>query len=522
MQRELFRLDCSREGLPSSLRFHTHVLAAAAGAGLALALPALYRRLRSAARASTRRGTATAASFTVSTACDVDTAVRGACARGLLTPASTLDDHPLGFFYDLDAYEACLASLRSAFPSHWLHATAVKTNPLAGLLRLSLAAGHGAECASMGEVQHCMRLGFKGSAIVYDSPCKTRAELRFALEQGLHLNIDNMLELERVRQLVEELGGTEGASRGVIGLRINPLVGAGKVASLSVSTRRSKFGVVLPPEDGPEREAVVEALCEASFIDALHVHTGSGGMTLAQMAEGAGAATRLAAEVNARRRQRRAGAAPSISVIDIGGGLPVVWGSERQIGFDEYAAALREAAPALFDGSSFRRVVTEFGAVLNCQHAWCGAVVETTKPTDGGGMIAMIHAGSDLFMRQCYAPGMRAPHPVTAYEPGGTPKQGPSLAHDVAGPLCFGGDVVCPAVELPGPLSAGDIVVLHEAGGNCLSMATSHCSRRRPPVYGYRAVGTADTDPSGVRDGLCFTQLSSGTTLDQVLAVWAD
>lgn len=502
----------------------SHIIAAAAGACFAVVLPALYRRLRFTARASTRRGATAAtasASFTVSTACGVDAAVHGACARGLLAPAATLDDHPLGFFYDLDAYEACLASLRTAFPSHWLHATAVKTNPLSGLLRVSLAAGHGAECASMGEVQHCLRLGFKGSAIVYDSPCKTLPELRFALEQGLHLNIDNMLELERVRQLVDELGGTEGAGRGIIGLRINPLVGAGKVASLSVSTRRSKFGVVLPPEDGPEREAVVEVLVEASFIDALHVHTGSGGMTLAQMAEGAGAATRLAAEVNARRRQRRAGTAPSISVIDIGGGLPVVWGSDRQIGFDQYAAALREAAPALFDGT-FRRVVTEFGAVLNCRHAWCGAVVETTKPTDGGGMIAMIHAGSDLFLRQCYAPGMRAPHQVTAYEPDGTPKQGPLLAHDVAGPLCFGGDVVCPAVKLPGPLRAGDIVALHEAGGNCLSMATSHCSRRRPPVYGYCAALTADADPTGVRDGLCFTRLSSGTTLDQVLAVWAD
>jgi hypothetical protein len=29
-------------------------------------------------------------------------------------------------------------------------------------------------------------------------------------------------------------------------------------------------------------------------------------------------------------------------------------------------------------------------------------------------MIAMIHAGSDIFARQCYAPGMRAHHPVTA------------------------------------------------------------------------------------------------------------
>ena len=76
--------------------------------------------------------------------------------RGLLAPATTLDDQPLGFFYDLDAYEATLASLREAFPAHWFHASAVKTNPLAGVLRLARAAGHGAECASIGEVEHAL------------------------------------------------------------------------------------------------------------------------------------------------------------------------------------------------------------------------------------------------------------------------------------------------------------------------------------------------------------------------------
>ena len=55
-------------------------------------------------------------------------------------------------------------------------------------------------------------------------------------------------------------GGGGGGGASVIGLRINPLVGAGAVGLLSVSTRKSKFGVVLPQEQGEEREAVVAAL----------------------------------------------------------------------------------------------------------------------------------------------------------------------------------------------------------------------------------------------------------------------
>ena len=94
---------------------------------------------------------------------DVADALRGACRRGLIAPANSLDDHPLtthAFFYDLDEFDSNLATLRQAFPPHWHHATAVKTNPLAAMLRRSLAAGHGAECASIGEVQHgARRLG---------------------------------------------------------------------------------------------------------------------------------------------------------------------------------------------------------------------------------------------------------------------------------------------------------------------------------------------------------------------------
>ena len=74
---------------------------------------------------------------------------------------------------------------------------------------------------------------------------------------GVHLNADNLQELERVRACLQDMaasggGGGGGGGASVIGLRINPLVGAGAVGLLSVSTRSSKFGVVLPQERGAE------------------------------------------------------------------------------------------------------------------------------------------------------------------------------------------------------------------------------------------------------------------------------
>ena len=463
-----------------------------------------------------------ASSTNLPTEASVDAAVRGACARGLLATAKSVDDHlPLGFFYDLDAFEANMASLRHAFPPHWHHATAVKTNPLSALLRLTRDAGHGAECASIGEVQHVLRQGFAPDVVVYDSPCKTEAEIRFALERGVHLNADNLQELERVRVCLQDLqdlpaggGGGGGGARGasVIGLRINPLVGAGAVGLLSVSTRKSKFGVVLPPEQGAEREAVVAALTAAEFVTCVHVHTGSGGMTLGQMAQGAAAAAALAAEVNARRAA--AGVASRIHVLDVGGGLPVSWGSGTQRpSWDDYSAALREGAPELFRPAAFTRVVTEFGAAMHCKFGFLASRVEITKPTDGGGQIAMIHAGSDLFLRACYAPHMRGAFPVTAYTAEGGRKRGEGegeggtvrvVTQDIAGPLYFAGDVVVPAVSLP-RLEPGDVVALHEAGGIQHPLPL-HGALLAPPPPPYTA--TAPPPPAPTRRqtrGACAT-----------------
>lgn len=55
--------------------------------------------------------------------------------------------------------------------------------------------------------------------------------------------------------------------------------------------------------------------------------------------------------------------------------LPVSWGREQTPTWEEYAAALRACAPTLFD-ATFRRVVTEFGAALNCRYGWLASVVE--------------------------------------------------------------------------------------------------------------------------------------------------
>jgi diaminopimelate decarboxylase len=61
----------------------------------------------------------------------------------------------------------------------------------------------------------------------------------------------------------------------------------------------------------------------------------------------------------------------------------------------------------------------------------------------------------------------------------------PLSVQNVAGPMCFGGDVIGSRVALP-TMTAGDFVVVHDSGSNTLSMFSRHCSRPAPAVYGYR------------------------------------
>lgn len=92
-----------------------------------------------------------------------------------------------------------------------------------------------------------MNNGFDSSKIVYDSPCKTRKEIRFCLEKGVRINLDNLQEVDTVRVILQDnpVLSLKAIDNSLIGLRINPQVGAGSIIETSTATSTSKFGVGL-------------------------------------------------------------------------------------------------------------------------------------------------------------------------------------------------------------------------------------------------------------------------------------
>ncbi|MFE0103200.1 diaminopimelate decarboxylase [Streptomyces sp. NPDC059009] len=422
-----------------------------------------------------------------------DQAVRAAVEQGLVGPAV-----PLVGLLDVTGIRSGAAALRAAFDevvapgTPVLHAFAVKATPLVPVLRLLRDAGIGAEVASPGELALARAAGVPPARTVLDSPAKTPAELREALALGIAVNADNPQELARIDALVQSA-----PSRSPLGLRVNPQIGGGSIGALSTATETSKFGV--PLRDEGAREWVVRAYLDRPWLTRLHAHSGSQGMPLEKMVRGVAATYELAEEINERAGRRQ------VDTVDIGGGLPVNFGSDEESPtFAQYARRLKSRVPGLLDGRY--GLVTEFGRSLLAKHGTVLARVEYAKEA-GGRRIAVTHAGVQVAARTVYAPEAW-PLRVAAYDASGRPKSGAAVGQDVAGPACFAGDLLAENRPLP-VLEQGDYVAALDTGAYYFAHHYSYNSLARPGIYGFTA------EPGGAAK---FAVVRAAQTLDEIVA----
>jgi diaminopimelate decarboxylase len=409
--------------------------------------------------------------------------LQAALAQGLL------EGVPAALFHDTGRVRARLGELRALFPAGTLHAVAIKANPLVELLRVLASEGAGLEAASFEEVELALAAGCPPERIVYDSPAKTTAEIERALLLGIHLNADNFVELERIAAM---RGARTPASKSIVGLRVNPIVGAGSISITSVANRSSKFGVPIDA-DGE----ILAAFSQHAFLGALHVHVGSQGMPLDRLTAGVARVWALGEAIEERVGRGR------IAVFDLGGGLPVAYReTDRVPSIGDYVVALRETIPALF--SSGKKLVTEFGRAIHATAGWAASRVEYVKRA-GDEQQAVIHLGADLLVRRAYLPE-EWHHDLAVLDARGRPKEGPLAPWTVVGPLCFAGDVISRGALLP-PIEPGDFVMIHDVGAYTLSMWSRHCSRALPLVIGY--------------DGEALGVLKERETTADVVAFWS-
>jgi diaminopimelate decarboxylase len=398
-------------------------------------------------------------------------ALRSALSQGLIREEDTAV-----IFYDLSFLGSRLRYLVSSFPENTLHGLAIKANPLARIMEFvrGVAPNTGVEAASIGEVTMALQAGYRPDQIVYDSPVKTIAELEFALKTGIHINIDNLSELDRVHKFT--LTGSPTLT-GSIGLRINPQIGTGTILESSVAGDYSKFGVPIRYA----RASLEQAYLAHPWLTGVHLHVGSQGCPMQMLTDGIGVLYDFVHEIN---RERSHIGFPAISVFDIGGGLPISYHSGTEPpSMEEYVAKIAERAPLLFHKSLFT-LITEFGRWTYTNSGWTASRVEYVKH-DPSISTAMLHVGADLFVRECLNP-RDWHHEYSVFDKHGMLKTGNhAQPYNLAGPLCFSGDIIAKNVLLP-VIEEGDYIVIHDTGGYTFSMWSRYNSRQTPRIVGYR------------------------------------
>ncbi len=336
-----------------------------------------------------------------------------------------------------------------------LIAFSVKANGNLAVLATLAAEGCGADVVSGGELRRALAAGIPEDRIVFSGVGKTRAEMRLALEAGIHqFNVESASELAALSEVAASLG-----HRAPVALRVNPDVAAGGHPNISTGKAGDKFGV-----PWAEAEALYERAAGLPGIEVVgvDVHIGSQIGDLAPMR----AAFEKVVALALRLRQQ----GHDIRRIDLGGGLAVPYRPEdTPAGPDAYAAMIAEVST----GHGFEvilepgRLIAGNAGVLLTTALYVKAAPDRTFLVVDAGM-------NDLIRPALYG----AHHEIW---PLNKPASATVLrTYDVVGPICESTDKLATARSLPA-IAEGDVLAILSAGAYGAVLSSAYNARPLVP-----------------------------------------
>jgi len=326
---------------------------------------------------------------------------------------------------------------------------AVKANSNLAVLNVLARLGAGFDIVSGGELERVLAAGGRADRVVFSGVGKTRADMRRALEVGVHcFNVESSDELERLQDVAAELG-----VRAPVSLRVNPDVDAGTHPYISTGLKENKFGI-----DIAAAEDVYVRAAQLPNIDVVGVdcHIGSQLTTLAPFLD---ALDRLLDLVD-----RLGDCGIYLRHIDLGGGLGVRYSEEQPPLVADYIGAVRER----LDGRELA-LVFEPGRFIVANAGVLLTQVEYLKHTEHKDFAIVDAAMNDLIRPALYQAWMN----VTPVKP----REGQARAYDVVGPICETGDFLAKDRELV--LAEGDLLAVHSAGAYGFVMSSNYNTRGR-------------------------------------------
>lgn len=371
------------------------------------------------------------------------------------------------FVYSAETFRDRFSSLDSAFAGidHEV-AYAVKANSNLSILRLLAELGSGFDIVSGGELYRVIKAGGDPGKCTFAGVGKTRAEIEYALQQGIYsINVESEEEAAFISQVAVELDVVA-----PIAFRVNPNVDAKTHKYISTGKSENKFGI--------DFEFIADAYERASKLPnlnlkGLQMHIGSQLTSVSPFVEAVEKVSPLAKQLKESY---------GIEFFSIGGGIGIIyeealasgresWWNEqpedsRPITPGQYAAAIipeleKLGLKILLEPGRF--IAGNSGVLLTrCLYEKKG----TTKT------FKIVDSGMHHLIRPALYQGYH--EIVTVNEPSGAIE-----TVDVVGPICESGDFFCQNREVSS-FFPGDLIALMSAGAYGMVMATTYNSHPLP------------------------------------------
>lgn len=328
---------------------------------------------------------------------------------------------------------------------------AVKANSNIGVLNLLARLGAGFDIVSAGELERVLKAGGDAKKVVFSGVAKTTAEIRRALEVGIHcFNVESQQELERLNHVAAKMNLIAPVS-----LRVNPDVDANTHPYISTGLKENKFGVDVDDAVSLYQYAANLAHVEIKGVDC---HIGSQLTSLSPFIDALDHILQLIDQLTKLGIE--------IKHLDLGGGLGVVYEDEEPPSVIEYLTKVKRKLadrPLTLIFEPGRYIAANAGVLLT--------KVEYLKQTAHKNF-AIVDAGMNDNIRPSLYQAWQRVLPLKQ-------QNYPSdICWDIVGPVCETGDFLAKDRLLT--VNQGDYLALMSAGAYGFTMSSNYNSRCRP------------------------------------------
>ncbi|MDY6270383.1 MAG: diaminopimelate decarboxylase [Prevotella sp.] len=363
------------------------------------------------------------------------------------------------YYYDTALLRQTLSAINQAISTHpefCVH-YAIKANANPKVLNIICQAGLGADCVSGGEIERCLKAGFRPDKIVYAGVGKSDWEINLGLDKDIFcFNVESIAELEVINELAAQRG-----KKARVCLRINPDVGAHTNAKITTGLAENKFGIALQDMTAAIEEA--QGMSNIQFLG-LHFHIGS---QILNMDDFAALCNRINDIQDTAERLHI-----KIENINVGGGLGIDYQHPNRVPipdfksyFDTYAHHLHLRRGQKLHFELGRSVVGQMGTLIT----------KTLYVKQGTAkQFAIVDAGMTDLIRPALYHAYHKIENISSNEPQET--------YDVVGPICESSDVFAKAIDL-NRVHRGDIIAIRSAGAYGEIMASQYNCRKLPVGY---------------------------------------